>query len=146
MYLNFSFGFILSYGNIHLRPCDVIIYIFAKFYNFWAILSHYLWYSAPSFTILHSILYLGMCRIWESFECLKFSGISNSQFTVVNYFHVILHFPKIVPLSNMTSCHILLFSAVLGLPIICENEGSKRLVQILVCKPTFAKLHMSKPL
>ena len=33
----------------------------------------------------------------------------------------------------------------MGLPIICEFEESKMLVQLLVGKPTPAKLHMSKP-
>ena len=33
-------------------------------------------------------------------------------------------------------------SSTLGLPIVCKFEEWKRFAELLVCKPTLAKLHM----
>ena len=136
-----QFFFSFHIGNIHETSCDGLCVSCSKLVTFAAIFLTLLWFSA-FFKHFHRILYLRMRRIWkisnfEIFQTFYF------EFMVVKYFHI-LSFSKTHTSIKVDDLSFITFFSSFGLLIIFEFEESKRLVQILVGKPTLAKLHMSK--
>ena len=63
------------------------------------------------------------------------------QFMVARYFHIFYIF-KTYTIMKVDVLPFLNVSSTLGLPIVCNFEEWKRFAQLLVGKPTLAKLHV----
>ena len=135
MYLNFSLVLHWLY-SWEVMWC--LMYIFCKIsWRLWLFVSNISVFFCL-FSVFHRILYLCMGRILENFKCLKFSWLSYINLSNFTYFT----FSKTHTIMKVDVLPFLNVSSTLGLPIVCKLEEWKRLAQLLVGKPTLAKLHM----
>ena len=138
MNLNFSFIIItlVIFMRSHVMPN---VYPLQNVITFVAICSNIFTFFCI-FSVLHRILYLRMCRIWENSKCLKFSWLSYITLWCLNTF-THFTFSKNHTFTKVYVLPFLTVSSSLGLLIVCKFEEWKRFAKLLVGKPALLKLH-----